>query len=499
MTAVSAQPALIESRSPVTGQSVGTAPVHDADNVRAIVAEARKAQESWGALAVKERSRHLRQVQRNLAAAGQEIAEAVAEETGKSVVDGWLEVLAAVGMMRWVSSHAPRALRPQRVNTAPMVLKQAAVHYSPYGVVGVISPWNYPAAIPFQSIPWILACGNTVVLKPSELSTVTAQRLADAVNSAGLPLIHLVTGYGETGAALVRGGVDKLVFTGSGPTGRRIAAAAAETLTPVVMELGGKDALIVCGDADVRRAAGAAVAAGFHNAGQTCMAPERAIVVDSAYDAFLAAVRDEVAQLKVGPGAEDQVGALTQPGQALVVQRRVDEAIAAGARVVAQATAPGTPFFAPLVLADVPRDSELWTHESFAPVLSVTRVRNEEEALRVANDSDLGLNGSVFTGSRKQGKRMALGLVTGGVNVNDALVGAGIPALPFGGEKGSGYGRLQGRRGFEEFSRSTSIVTDRFPGAPSLATKMLAGKRPSVRVLSGIARYGMGGRKASPR
>ena len=497
MTAISAGPALLESRSPVTGELIGSAQVHDTDDVQRIVADARAAQQSWGALSVKERSRHLRQVQRNLAAAAPEIAEAVAAETGKSVIDGWLEVLSALGMLRWVSGHAARALRPQRINTAPILLKRASVHHSPYGVIGVISPWNYPVAIPFQSIPWILACGNTVVLKPSELSTVTAQRIAAAVNSAGVPLIHLVTGYGETGAALVRSGVDKLVFTGSGPTGRRIAAAAAETLTPVVMELGGKDALVVCGDADTRRAAKAAVAAAFHNAGQTCMAPERAIVVDRAYDAFLAAVREEVAQLRVGPGTQDQVGALTQPGQAVVVQRRVDAAIAAGARVVAQAKAPAAPFFAPVVLADVPRDSELWTHESFAPVLSVTRVHDEDEALRVANDCDLGLNGSVFTASRAQGRRMALGLVTGGVNVNDALVGAGIPALPFGGEKGSGYGRLQGRRGFEEFSRSTSVVADRFPGAPSLAAKMLGGKRPSVRVLAGIARYGMGGRRGN--
>jgi aldehyde dehydrogenase (NAD+) len=409
------------------------------------------------------------------------------------------EGTAMVTLTRWVRKNAPKALKPKRVPTGPMFLKTASMEYSPYGVVGVIAPWNYPLGIPFQSIPWILACGNTVVLKPSELTTATGVMIGEVIGRAGRDLVKVVTGYGPTGAALIESGVDKVVFTGSGNTGRRILETAAKSLTPVIMELGGKDAMIVCDDADISQAAKAAVGSAFSNAGQTCMATERAIVTDGVYDAFVEAVRDEVGKLTVGNSDGSHVGAMTQPQQAAIINRRIDAAVEAGAKVAAKGSSPGEPFFPPTVLVDVPVDSELWREESFGPVMSIARVRTTAEAVDLANDTEFGLNGSVFARDRDTRRSLASAMVAGGVNINDALIGSAIAALPFGGERSSGFGRLQGVEGFAAFSRVKSITDNRVPGAPSLMGQMFTGKKASPALVERFVRRVFGASKASRR
>jgi succinate-semialdehyde dehydrogenase / glutarate-semialdehyde dehydrogenase len=470
---------------------VSAAPVGPvAGEVRALVDAARAEQRSWGALTHAERGAHLVRVRRGLARRAHEIAAMTARETGKPLTDALYEVLASCAMLSYVAHAAPKALREQRVRTWPVVAKRAHIRYAPLGVIGVISPWNYPVGIPFQVLPFALAAGNTVVFKPSELTPGTGALLAEVINDAGRPLVQLAAGDGRVGEALIHAGIDKLAFTGSTGTARRILAAAAEELLPTVVELGGKDAMIVCEDADIDEAARAAVGAAFSNAGQTCMASERALVVDERYQEFVDRVVDLTRGLHVGSGAGDNVGSMTRGSQIGIVEDRLADAVARGARVVVggHRSPAGEKFFEPTVVLDAPLDSPIIVEENFAPVLCIVRVDDEDAAVELANASDYGLNGSVFTSDRARAERVLARLEVGGVNVNDAMVGAAVPALPFGGTKQSGFGRLQGAEGLREFSRATSVVEPVSMRMPSLAGLMFTARRPSPRLLERVIR-----------
>jgi acyl-CoA reductase-like NAD-dependent aldehyde dehydrogenase len=477
----------IESRNPTTGEIVGTVPVMGADEVAAAVARARELAATWGAVPVKRRARHLKAIRAEVANGSEELAALVAAETGKPVPDALFEVFALCLFLGHAAKLAPDALARQAVSSSPVWLKRAWVEYSPLGVIGQITPWNYPVGITGQALPFALAAGNAVVIKPSELAPMTTLCLARLVNQAGEDLVEVVTGDGSTGDALVRSGVDKVVFTGSVATGRHIMAAAADTLTPVILELGGKDPLIVCADADITKAAKAAAGGAFSNAGQTCMAPERAFVDAAVYDRFVDAVLDATRALRVGSGADDHVGPLTRADQIPVLEQRLREAQDAGARVVAgghRLEDLGPSFFAPTVVVDVDPSMTLLREESFGPILPIMRVSGSDEAVRLANDSTFGLNASVFTKSRRNARSIGRRLEVGGVNLDDALVGSAVPALPFGGEKRSGMGRLQGVEGLRELSRSRSVVESRVPRGPSVAALMFSGSsRPKPATL----------------
>lgn len=450
-------------------------------DVAELVQRARRAQSGWAALDWSERSRRILAVRSRFAQAAPELADAASAETGKPATDALFEVAAGCLMLGWVARHARRHLAPRRVPTGAIALKRARVEYAPLGVIGVIAPWNYPVGIPMQSLPYAVAAGNAVVFKPSELTPATGRLIARCFEPLGEDVVVLAEGDGAVGAALVTSGIDKLVFTGGPATARRILAAAAEPMVPVVLELGGKDAFIVCDDADLDHAAAAAVGAAFANAGQTCMAAERALVHESVHDAFVDRVVTLTGELRVGTGPDATIGPVTRPQQLDLVERRIAAAVAAGARLVAGGQRlPGHPgLFAPTVLVDVDPRTELWREESFAPVLSVARVAGDEEAVALANDSAFGLSASVHTRDRARAARVASALEAGGVNVNDAMTGAAIPALPFGGVKHSGFGRLQGPEGLRELSRSTSVVEPRSMRLPSLAGLMFTGRRPS--------------------
>ncbi len=487
----------IRSLDPRDGTVVGTVPVMAPSEVRDAVAAAHETAARWGALDVRERCRALLHVRQALVDHAQPLAETLSAETGKPLADASFEVLAGATLLTYAIRTGPRALRPRRVPTAPMVAKRAWVEYAPYGVVGMISPWNYPIGIPFQVLPSALVSGNAVVMKPSELTPITAQLLAEVFDASGHDLVRVVTGAAKTGDALVRSDIGKLAFTGSAGTARRILAAAAERLTPVVMELGGKDPMIVTDGADIANAAKSAVGATFSNAGQTCMAVERVFVTPGAYDQFVDAVVAETAEIRQGSGPTDHIGPMTQPGQPERLAGIVNDATDAGARVLAGGKPRrdlGDAYFEPTVLVDVDPSMPVMREETFGPILPIMRVRDLDEAVELANDCDYGLSSSVFASDRDQSRAIASRLVTGGVNLEDALVGSGIPALPFGGVKDSGFGRLQGEEGIREFCHVRSVVETRFPRMAPLAASMFTGTRPSpeiIRRAAGVL-YGVG-------
>jgi acyl-CoA reductase-like NAD-dependent aldehyde dehydrogenase len=476
----------IDSVSPADLRPVGSVAVPDTEEIAAIVARARDVATTWSTMPARDRRAHLLKVRGALVEHGDTIVDAAVAETGKPASDAWQELLVGALMTNYAAKAAGRLLAPQRIGTWPVVVKRGRVEYSPYGVIATITPWNWPIAISLQSLPFALAAGNVVVNKPSEYTPVTGQALADAVNSAGLDLVHVVQGDGRAGRDLILAGVDKIAFTGSTRTGQKVLAAAAERLTPVVMELGGKDSLIVCADADLKQAARAAAASAFANAGQTCVASERIIVVDQVYDAFVAELREVVRSLRTGAGPTDHLGAIVQPQQMDIFDARVADAVRGGATVLEGGhRLPGRPgwYFEPTVLVDVDPDSELLREESFGPILSVIRVADDDEAVAVTNASPYGLNGSVYSRSRRRARGIASRLSTGGVQINDVLMGAAVPSMPFGGEKSSGYGRLQGAAGLREFSRSRSVIEPRVPGIPGLTPLLLSGRKPSPDVL----------------
>ncbi|GAB4080029.1 aldehyde dehydrogenase family protein [Modestobacter muralis] len=465
------------STNPATGAVVGVFPVHDADAVAETVARARVAAQTWAALGFAGRRVRLAAYRGYLARRMHELAELVHRENGKPHADAILEITLAIDHLAWASTHASKTLGPRRVRAGMLAANHAAVlEYQPLGVVGVIGPWNYPVFTPMGSIAYALSAGNAVVFKPSEFTPAIGAWLAAAWRAA-VPDVadafQVVTGSGGTGAALCRAGVGKLAFTGSAATGRTVMATCAETLTPVLMELGGKDAMIVDDDADVAAAAGAAVWGAMSNGGQTCIGIERVYATSAVYDRFVAEVTSQVAGLRPGSDDDAAYGPMTMAGQTDVVRRHLDDARSAGGRVATGGTVDGG-FIAPTVLLDVPESSSAVREETFGPTLTIARVRDAEEALQRANASTMGLGGSVFSGSRAKAMDLARRMRSGMTSINSVITFASVPALPFGGVGESGFGRIHGEDGLREFSRAKAITRLRF----ALPVDLMSFRRP---------------------
>ena len=442
----------------------GSIPVHGEAEIRGALERSRTAQREWASLSARDRARAMSRLGDVLGSQRDRIVARIVEETGKPVTEALAEIVVSADLIRHYVRVAPRALAPRRVGTGWMLWKSARVERAPFGVVAVITPWNYPLLLAMDAVTAALFAGNGVLLKPSELTTRTGLLIGDLCASAGLPegLIQVVTGGRETGALLVQSGVDKVFFTGSSTTGRAVMRSAAERLTPVSLELGGKDPAIVLADADLERAARGIVFGAFFNAGQTCVSIERVLVERPAYDAFVSRVVELVGEFRQGGDGEFDLGPMTSGAQLDVVDRQVEDARARGARVVTggRRTSDGRGY-EPTVLLDVDSTMEVMTDESFGPILPIVPVADEEEAVRIANESAFGLQASVWTRDRKSAERIASRLRSGGVSINDSLSHYGVPGLPMGGTGASGFGSRRGVEGLLDMTRPRSILRDR--------------------------------------
>jgi succinate-semialdehyde dehydrogenase/glutarate-semialdehyde dehydrogenase len=352
-----------------------------------------------------------------------------------------------------------------------MKSKRGYLVREPYGVIGIVSPWNYPFSIPATESLAGLAAGNAIVIKPSELTSLIVIELADLLHRAGVPedVFQVVVGDGATGAALVDSAIDKLVFTGSVTTGKRIAQSAGSRLLPVVLELGGKDPMIVLEDADIDVASSGAIWGAFVNAGQTCLSVERCYVQRKIYKPFLEACVEKAKQLRVGNGMdpETDMGPMINERQLQIVEQQLEDAKASGARVLTggnRLRQIGSNFYGPTVLADVTHDMRIMREETFGPVLPIMAFETEDEAVRMANDSEYGLAASVWTRDRPRGEALARRIAAGTVQINDVVSCFGISEAPHGGIKASGIGRTHGRFGLEEMVRIKYVDCERLPG-----------------------------------
>jgi len=461
-----------ESLNPATGDVVGVHAVDDAAAVQAAVARAREASGWWAGLGFDGRRDVLGQWRGVLTRRMAQLADVVHQETGKPHADAQLEIGLAIDHLAWVGSHAEKVLGRRRVSPGLLLANQAAsVEYLPLGVVGVIGPWNYPVFTPMGSIAYALAAGNAVVFKPSELTPGVGVWLADSLREV-VPvhaLLQTVTGFGETGAALCRADIDKLAFTGSTATAKLVMATCAERLTPVLIEAGGKDAFLVDEDADVTAAADAAAWGAFSNAGQTCIGVERVYVHERVHDRFVAELVRRAGSVHAGVDADAKLGPMTLPSQVDVVRRHVNDALARGGRaIVGGEEAIGGRFVQPTVLVDVPEDSLAVTEETFGPTVTVTRVRDMDQAVELANAGRYGLGSTVF--SAKRGAELARRLRSGMTAVNSVISFAGVPGLPFGGVGDSGFGRIHGPDGLREFTYAKAVTRQRFKPVLNLTT-----------------------------
>ncbi|KUJ70497.1 aldehyde dehydrogenase [Streptomyces albus subsp. albus] len=464
-----ASTAEIVSLSPVDSTPVGAFPVDGERTVREKVARAREAAAWWGRIGHDGRRTRLLAWRRVMARRLPEILALLERENGKVRADAVVEMTAALAHVDWSARHARKVLSRRRVSSGLLMANQwATLEYRPYGVVGVIGPWNYPVHTPIGSIAYALAAGNAVVFKPSEYTPAIGAWLVDTFEAAvpGRSVFQLSTGDGGTGAALCTSGVDKIAFTGSPGTGARVLAACAPSLTPVLLELGGKDAMVVAADADVPAAVEAALWGGCSNAGQSCAGIERVYVADAVYDRFLARITERAGEL----AARTDYGPITMPGQLEIIRRHIEDALARGGRAVVGGPDSVQPPYVvgPVILAEVPEDSAAVREETFGPVLVVNRVADAAEGVERANDSAYGLGSAVFArrGARELAGRMRAGMVS----VNDVLSFPAVPALPFGGRGKSGFGRIHGADGLREFTVPTAVTRKLFDAPLAIST-----------------------------
>lgn len=468
----------IVSYDPGTGAEIGRAPLFSPEEVKAAVEAARAAQPAWANLSFHQRGRVILQARKLLLAERDELALLVSKETGKPVAEAIsMEIVPTLDAMHYFANYAAHLLRPQPIDIGQYGLmgRSSRIVFKPLGVIGIISPWNFPLATPADEVVMALMAGNAVVLKPSELTPLIALKLGEIFKRAGLPagLLNIATGDGSTGQALIDARVDKIMFTGSVATGKRVAEAAAEYLTPVVLELGGKDPMIVLEDADIENAARGAVWGAFANSGQACASVERCYVQESIAPRFIDQIVAETRALKQGLGTASgiDVGAMTNENQLQIVSDHVNDAKQRGAQILTGGqrgqNLDGL-FYEPTVLTNVNHDMAIMRDETFGPVLPIMTFKTEAEAVRLANDSVFGLTASVWTRNISKGKRMAEQIAAGTVMVNEVVYTHGIAQTPWGGVKDSGYGRTHGRMGLLELVHPQHIHVNRLSFLPDL-------------------------------
>ncbi|HEY5708800.1 MAG TPA: aldehyde dehydrogenase family protein [Solirubrobacterales bacterium] len=469
--ASAAEPDAIEVHNPATGGLIATVAIDSPEKVTETVARVRANQAEWEAIGIEGRYRWLSKLRDWLLDNSERVIDTMQAETGKVRADASGEPVYLADLINFYGSKAARFIGEEAVrpHTPLLASKKLRVQYRPHPVVGIISPWNFPLILALGDAIPAMQAGAAVVVKPSEFTPLGLAEVVKAWKEeiGGPDVFDCVQGIGETGGALVDE-VDFVQFTGSDRTGRKVMARAAETLTPVSLELGGKDPMIVLADADLDRAANAAAWGGMMNSGQICMSVERIYVEEPAYDSFLAKLTAAVAELRQGAdgkGFGKEVGAMTSPNQIGIVEDHVGDALASGAKALTggkRVPGPGD-YFEPTVLVDVDHSMKVMRDETFGPVVGVMKVRDAEEALRFANDSRYGLSGSVF-GEKERAEQVARRVECGAVNVNDVLVNYAAMDVPMGGWKQSGIGYRHGEPGIKKYCRTESVVITRFGG-----------------------------------
>ena len=468
----------IVSRDPSTGQEIGRAALMTAADVTVAVRNARRAQPAWAALSYEQRAKYILRAREIVLARTDEIAHLISRETGKPPVEAIsMEVVPTLDLMNYFARNTERLLRRQKIDIGQYSLmgRSSYIFYKPLGVVGIISPWNFPWATPLDEVVMALMAGNAVVVKPSELTSLTALKIGEVFKEAKLPagLLEIVTGDGSTGAALVEARVDKIIFTGSVATGKRVAEAAAKRLTPVVLELGGKDPMIVLDDAKLENAARAAIWGAFCNSGQACASIERCYVHESIAPQFVDLVVKETRGLRQGqPQVEGvDVGAMSNEKQLQIVERHVSDAVRHGARVETggrRLDGNGGWFHEPTVITNVDHSMELMREETFGPVLPIMTFKTDDDAVLLANDSIYGLTASIFTSDMSRGRALAERIDAGTVMINEVVYTHAVAQTPWGGVKQSGYGRTHGHLGLLELVTPQHVHVNSVPWVPDV-------------------------------
>jgi succinate-semialdehyde dehydrogenase/glutarate-semialdehyde dehydrogenase len=466
----------IISRDPATGEEVGRAPLTLPEEVARAVGRARSSQAAWAATSFRARGRIILRARKIILGELDEIALLISRETGKPIAEAIaMEMAPGLDLMQYFARKTESLLQRERINVGlyGWMGRTSYLVHKPIGVVGIISPWNFPWATPLAEVVMGLMAGNAVVLKPSELTPLTALKIKEVLEQAGLPdeLLQVVTGDGSTGAALIGAGVNKIMFTGSVATGRRVAEAAANYLIPVVLELGGKDPMIVLEDAHIENAARGAVWGAFANCGQSCAAVERCYVNETVLQKFTDAVVAETKRLQQSGDKQSDLGPMSSEQQLRVVERHVYEATAQGALALTggeRTSDAAGPFFPPTVLINVNQEMNVMREETFGPVLPIMKFKTDDEAIRLANDSLYGLTASIWTNDLARGKRIAEQIDAGTVMINEALYVHAVGQTPWGGVKHSGFGRTHGRAGLLELVNQQHIHVNHFAWVPDV-------------------------------
>jgi acyl-CoA reductase-like NAD-dependent aldehyde dehydrogenase len=484
----------IISYNPATGAEIGRVPQMSADEVNAAVERSRAAFENWKQTTFEQRAAYIMHAREVILSEMDAIAHLISAESGKPFSEAIsMEIAPVLDLMQYFARKTEKLLAPAKISIGLYALlgRSSKIVYHPLGVVGIIPAWNYPFSIPLGETAMALMAGNTVVIKPSELTPMVGLEIGEIFNKAGLPedCVQIVTGAGATGAALVEAAPDKIMFTGSVATGKKIAAAAAKDLTSCVFELGGKDPMIIFEDANLELAASAAVWAAFCNSGQSCCSVERLYVHEKAADELTRKIIDKTLALKQGAGHSEDVsiGAMSSERQLNIVEDHVEDFRASGAKIEVggkrvsvgtqaaslrederrrQAACVPT-FYEPTVITGVTNDMRAMREETFGPTLPIATFSTEEEAVRLANDSEFGLTASVWTKDRTRGKRVAEQLEAGSVCINEVLYTHGIGQTPWGGFKNSGRGRTHGKEGLMELVQPQHIHTNHLPLLPN--------------------------------
>jgi succinate-semialdehyde dehydrogenase/glutarate-semialdehyde dehydrogenase len=457
--------------NPANNIEIGRARLHEPREITDVIRKAKESQKEWAKYSLSKRTKIIKRIRDYLVSNVNEIAETISKDNGKTLIEAVsTEVVPAAMAISYYCSNAKKFLSPQKIGAGNIILfyKRSKILLVPYGVVGIISPWNYPFAIPFSEVVMALLAGNAVILKTATETQIVGLELKKAIEYAGLPdnVFNFINLPGKkAGDVLLESGIDKLFFTGSVAVGKYLMRKASETLTPVCLELGGNDAMIVCGDADPYRAAMGALWAGFQNAGQSCGGIERIYVHENIYNQFMSILKSKIENLYINIGSDfnSQMGCMTTTKQVETVNLHLKDAIDKGAQLFAQSKLPenlGKNFIPATVLTNVNHEMLVMKDETFGPVVGVMKFNEIEEAINLANDSYLGLTGSVWSRNRKKAEKIASQINAGVVTINDHLMSNGLAETPWGGFKESGIGRTHGKLGFDEMTQPKVIVND---------------------------------------